>query len=107
MIKICSARLADSKSEPKTSLQALRWELKCNQAKKKQLGQDLDRHTKQVDELVDSSLSVVPTLIALHKKRSELKIQLRARLEYVSSAEGMITGLFFILACKNQQWRSI
>jgi chromosome segregation ATPase len=101
VIKVCSARLADSKNEPKTALQALRRELKCNHAKKKQLGQDLDRHTDQLKELLDSNC-VVPTLIALHKKRSDLKNQLRARLEYMSSDEGMISGLFLILACKSQ-----
>jgi chromosome segregation ATPase len=89
MIKECLARLADSKDETKMTLQALRRELKCNQAKKKQIQKDLDRYTKQANELVDRNLSVVPTLSALHRKRSELKNQLRARLEYLSSAEAV------------------
>ena len=107
MIKICSARLDDSENEPRTTLQELRRVLKCNHAKKKQLGQDLDRYTKQANELLDRNLSVVPTLSALHNKRSELKNQLRARLEYMSSPEGMISGLFLILAYKNQQKRNM
>jgi chromosome segregation ATPase len=94
MIKECYAKLEDSKNEPKAILQELRRELKCNQAKKKELAKDLDRHTKQASELMDRNLSVVPTMIALHDKRVELTNQLRARVEYMSSAEGIISGLF-------------
>jgi hypothetical protein len=62
--------------------------------------------SKQVNKLVDRDLSAISTLVALHERRLALKNKLQARVEYMSSAEGIISGLFFTSKYKNLQYRS-
>ena len=91
-ISECRAKLTAHHYDSEETLQEIQRELKCHQAKEKQLQTDLTRLCWQSQELMWSlgELNLIPTWSELTLKRSEIQYQMRLDKQH---NQGIIPGM--------------